>query len=551
MKAVQHKAFLIWVLVIIYHAGFAQNIRVVDLFVDRDFAVSGDTVWYKALINHPKGLPGNIVHVQLTGYNNHFITSVARKSINGWSKGYIIVPDSLKTGVYFLSAWMNRYQLPDETPVILKSLIVYNRFQPSFDRMLVPALHQRQENADFVQQVVIATNKPVYKPRDRVKATIDLSELHNAGVSEVVLRAALVQDLAIKHGGRYMSATVSSPAEDPSIDETDGILISGRVLDPETGHPAANVLVYLSVTDAPAHFDYCYSGKDGFFHFYFKDAEGRGQVVLQAVSGENKPWKVIIEKNQLLFKKNPESEVLVLSNDQGKFAEVLVKNAFYRRVFAGNEIPERDTFFMPPRFDIPIYGPGFREVTPAEFQYLPDFHEISRELLPGVQFRKREEEITIRLLNQKARLIFNSEPLRLISGIPVFDNRLLANLNTKDIEKIHYVTEDRVYGSLRFNGVLAVFHKERPEQWLVQQPGMYIFDARFLQPSQNNDVLQEHPAVHIPDLRTVYLWQQANTGAPVTIEFLLSDLRGEVEISVEGITPDGQIRRTSKTVSIK
>jgi hypothetical protein len=331
----------------------------------------------------------------------------------------------------------------------------------------------------------------------------------------------------------------------------DGIIFSGRTLDPETGGPAVNVLVYMSVTDDPTYFDYCYSGQDGYFHFYLKDAEGRGQIVLQAVSAEGKPWEVMIEKNQLLFKESPETEMLVLNNDKGLFIEGLVKNAFYKRMFAGNKIHESDTFFMPPRFDIPFYGPDYREVFPGEYQYLPNFQEISRELLHGVQFRKREDEPTIRIFNQNAQSFFDREPLRLISGIPVFDNRLLESLHTNDIEKIQYVTEDRVFGSLRFSGVLAVYHRESPEQWLVQQPGMHIFDAGFLQPSYKNHHSPLHDSHHIPDFRTVYYWQQAGTGAPVKFEFLLSDLRGDVEISVEGITPDGQIRKTSKTISVK
>jgi hypothetical protein len=51
MKTVQHKAFLLLILVATFLPAFSQTGRVVDLFADRDFAVSGDTVWYKTVIN--------------------------------------------------------------------------------------------------------------------------------------------------------------------------------------------------------------------------------------------------------------------------------------------------------------------------------------------------------------------------------------------------------------------------------------------------------------------------------------------------------------------
>ena len=207
---------------------------------------------------------------------------------------------------------------------------------------------------------------------------------------------------------------------------------------------------------------------------------------------------------------------------------------------------------MPARYEVPFYGPPYERVVPADFFDLPNFREISRELLHGVQYRVNDGEITLRLLNEPENIYFKSDPLRMINGIPVFKNQILAGLNSNDIEYIDFVLKERLYGDLNFKGVLSVSLKDKSNSWMTQQPNFFSVSVPCLQPDkqpdyQNSPVQKEN----LPDIRQVNFWQLAKTGENRQIEFYLSDLKGKVEISVEGVTRDNILFKSSKIIEVK
>jgi uncharacterized protein YfaS (alpha-2-macroglobulin family) len=63
---------------LLFFTGFAQtekNGSGLFLFTDRDFCVSGDTIWFKVALKNGES-KSNVVHVQLSDANNHTIASV-------------------------------------------------------------------------------------------------------------------------------------------------------------------------------------------------------------------------------------------------------------------------------------------------------------------------------------------------------------------------------------------------------------------------------------------------------------------------------------------
>jgi hypothetical protein len=127
----------------------------------------------------------------------------------------------------------------------------------------------------------------------------------------------------------------------------------------------------------------------------------------------------------------------------------------------------------------------------------------------------------------------------------------LSSLGTVDIDYIEYVTEDRLFGDIRFPGVLAVYLKE-PYYILNRQPD--VLNVRALPAPAESSYSYNNPEIHmrnIPDFRKVYFRQRVKTSSSHRIEFYLSDVKGKVEISVEGITSDGKIFKISETVEVK
>lgn len=534
------------------HAQLEAGEAQLFLFTDRDYCASGDTVWFKVFLTNGLSEKGNVIHVQLDSPTNNLISTVLKKSQNQWAEGYVFVPDSLATGVYFLSAFLNSQRSNQNLEAGSKSLFVYNRFANDISEMKIPSGGQKIMSKNVGTGVEIKINRNEFLPREKVTVRVNCSEWNKQGIKNAVVKAAKIDELAAEAGGTFTVNLISRNPEIPSATEKDGFVINGKVTDSETGDPIAGVLVLLSIVAEPPYFDYSVSGEDGGFYFYLKNAEGVPNAVLQAVVENGREYSIQLGENYLMRSRSFPMVQKTLTPKQTDFISTVVNGSFLSRLFKNNYVVQSDSFYMPARFTIPFYGKPGDHVVPAEFIDLPDFREISRELLPGVQYREKDGEITFRLLNEIGEEFFDVEPLRLINGIPVFKNHLFTSLKSTEIDYVDVVKQQRMFGDLIFNGVLAVSLKDKSNLWLAQQTNIFQFPVQCLQ-ADKIPLYIEKPNIgaNIPDVRQVYFWKIMDTAAPETFDFFLSDITGKIEVSVEGINDKNEFEKYAKIIVVK
>ena len=183
---------------------------------------------------------------------------------------------------------------------------------------------------------------------------------------------------------------------------------------------------------------------------------------------------------------------------------------------------------------------------------MPNFKEISRELIPGFQYRTRNDGVTFRLINTKQNKFFDDEPMRLLNGVPVFKNSLFTNLKSTDISKIEIIQDERIFGDLRFKGIIAVSLYDKSNNWMTQQPGIKQISIDCLQLDKRpNYIGLKSESTNLPDIRQVYFWEKMTPENLQNLTFNLSDLKGNVEISLEGYTDENVYFRTSKIIKVK
>ena len=529
----------------------ATNHSRLFLFADRDYCISGDTVLFKVEIRNGWSQNSNVVHVQLQSGKSGLITDVKKKSTGNWAEGFIHVPDSLSTGVYFLSAFLNSQRDSSGWETVNKTLFVYNRFDEEITQLQVPVADNKIEEKQFENLISVTGGKEIFAPREIVKVELGLDIIDTSSVKNVVVRATHLDEISSQTGGRFISLATSSKPSIPVIDEKDGFLLSGKVTDAISGKPAEKVVVLLSLYGEMPYLDYYFTAEDGNFHFFLKNAFGVANVVLQAVAKDDREFNLQLDKNYMVSKK-VQFHSRILTPGQSDFIGNAIEGVFFKKIFGNSYAVENDTFYMPARFEYPFYGKPYDRVLPADFFDLPDFREISRELLHGVQYRVNDGEVTLRLLNEPENIYFKSDPLRLINSIPVFKNRLFANFDSNDIEYIDLVLKERLFGDLNFKGVLSVSLKDKSNAWMSQQPNFFRIAVPCLQPDKQPGYLGKHvEKENLPDFRQVNFWQLTEAGEKQWVEFTLSDLKGKVEISVEGVTEDDTIFKTSKIIEVK
>ena len=532
-------------------SGHSQDNKMRDLqpvlFTDRDYCVSGDTLWFKVWIPEKLEEKSNVVHVQLDANNDNVISDVAVKSEQGWAEGYIHVPDSLSSGLYFVTSFLNNQRSLTEPEVLGSTLFVYNRFEESIFEMAVPEKSAFEKYANVDDDVQILTNQTVYKERGKVEGRVNIG---SEKIAQAVVRAKMVDPLSYENGGRVKYAITIVNSEIPDFNEKDGILISGNVTDKQNNRKKG-ILVLLSISDDPPYFDYCVTGQEGDFHFYLKNATGTASVILQTVSGNEQELIIRSSGNVVQRVEKVPLTSKILTVDEAGYISDVIKGSFISKLFSQPSVTSKKYFEMPLRFEIPFYGPPSKRIVPDEFINLPDFREISRELLPGVQYRVRNNEVSFRMINLSQKMLFETEPLRLLNGIPVFKNNLFTSLKSTDIEYIDLVQSERVFGDLIFQGIMAVSLYDKSNQWAAFQPNIYRLEIQCLQPErEHNDSWPKVKSLSVPDMRQVFLWDVMEKGTH-TFSFDLSDIKGSVEIAVEGITTDNRVFKTSKIIEVK
>jgi len=238
---------------------------------------------------------------------------------------------------------------------------------------------------------------------------------------------------------------------------------------------------------------------------------------------------------------------------QQKQIESLVDAASYHRIFYGIDLAEESHFSMPAKFRYPFYGQPARTIVPDLFVDLPNFKEISRELLHGIHYREKEEGAFLRMSGDGEQQTFKDEPLKLFDGVPVFDPRIFSEMGTADIKKVDAIFSERLFGDLVFQGVIAVYSKNPNLSWVEHAPGLFQFNYAFLQPEKNWDYEKGSTSNEkLPDMRTVFL--RKHLGIPDkenVIRFQTSDIKGTMEINVISIYRDNKVFVTSQKLEIK
>ncbi len=190
--------------------------------------------------------------------------------------------------------------------------------------------------------------------------------------------------------------------------------------------------------------------------------------------------------------------------------------------------------------DYPFYGVPSEVIHPDLFIDLPDFTEISRELLPGVKFRAYNRIPTMQILNPATQNYFTDQPLVLLNGIPVQDLNVIKNLSSKDIDRIELCRSERFYGNLSFQGVVAIYSAKKDYKQSSADDLVNL----------NMDAVQPDASVNAPgelspnepDLRKILLWKpNIRPDQTISIDFRTSDLKGNYVLIVRGRTRNGTL----------
>ncbi len=539
----------IWSLIFVLVFAWASRAQdKVHLIPDRTSCVSGDTVWFNAIVSN--ALPdnsGNVIHVQLDNLANNHITRVSLICKKNNAEGYLHIPDSLSTGVYVLKAFTNLQKSDPKTIIHQRFITVYNRFETVVNLLNVP---QKPAN-DFETDQRISIQSQTSSEQE-MEIEVGVPEQLKNNAAQLIVTARLADPIADPLGEGFNDAAIDSEAKAfMAVKENKGVIITGKIFSKETGLPKAGSTVLFSVSDTLPHFDYCIADEAGRFYFYLRNAVGTGNLVFQELT--DNPEDTGIELDQNYITTSPiANEEQILTNEQRTYAADIIKASYIDKFFNRSRGVALDTFSLQKDFQDSFYGPPTKTYYPELFIDLDDFTEISREILRGVQYRTRKDEVTIRLIDYGTQSMFSTEPFKLLDGVPVFDPTVFSDMGTTAIKKVDAVFYKRYFGDLNFSGVLAVYSNNPTLSWVESMPGMNLIRYACLQPERNWNLSSHNSRYsHIPDFQKVVLRQRIENIAETNrFSFDLPDISGDLIIEVIAVTKDNEIVQSRKRIKI-
>ena len=525
------RQFIIWLLLFVAFPGKTQESKFFSLFTDRDLYTSGETLLLK--IFAPENESSGIVHIDLINTSGIKIVEINKKITDHQADGFIYLPDSLSSGCYLLCT-----STRNNPTLTFNEIYICNRFTGipeggsairSSETRTVPEKEANDLQIDGIDKT--------RQTRSKAQATI---HLQGKLLSQIKgnLSVSIAETTSGYNSGSFLKSI--SPKEDQLI-EKDGVILEGFVKDLKTGEPFKNGIVFLSIPDSIPRFNFYRTGADGRFNFQFDNYYGKIPVVIQGLDPERKRLlKIVLNQPDSIPGSMFSFENWTVPPELRKITGQNIDAITYRKIFNQQEItiqpgsrPKADPY--------PFYGVPTEVVDPHPFIDLPDFTEISRELLPGVKFRAYNRFPTLQVINSPLHSFFDDPPLLLIDGIPIHDLNTIKNLGSKDIDRVEICLNERFYGDLAFPGVVAIYTSKSNFSRIVESDDLIKFNLDVIQPAAQLNIPSEKQQ-NEPDFRKVLLWVPSlKPEETVILDFETSDIRGSFKLMVHGTTSDGSV----------
>ncbi len=538
------KIIIILLFLILYSvAANAQKTPGFGLFTDRDIYVSGETLLAKIYI--PEANSSRIIYLDLVNRYGTRISGVPLEIRNSQADGFLILPDSLSTGNYLLRTYQKHNA---GKQMVMREIWISNRFDEpgkTIEMNRVENLNKIQEKES--NQISIEGIEQQYQINQPFGSNIKINPTFLNEIDGELIVSVAQTDPSFAADAFLLQ----SDSGNDGMPEKRGIILSGIVTDKKTNEAATNITVYLTIPDTVPGFQYYNTKKDGRFYFLLDKYYGSVEAVIQCFG--NTPDQRLKISLDDLFAAAGELPEFRQEPIQETFRNNTVRNidaVTFQKVFAQKQIILNAPVLTNQK-TYPYYGKATETVDPQLFIDLPDFTEISRELLPGVKFRNYNNEPTLQVLNSQLRYFFEEAPLLLIDGIPIRDLNVIKDMGTSDIDRVDICRSERFYGDLRFPGVVAIYTTKSDYPMLSESDQLIRLTLETIQETVS---LAETniPEPNIPDLRQVVYWNpKVKPAENISVKCSISSVQGLYKIIVRGKLKDGTLFFSEKQFEVK
>jgi hypothetical protein len=494
---------------------------------DRDVYIAGDRLYFSLLLTDPSGNTSDYGYITLAGPAGNHICNGFLSFDRNRTNGSIYLADTLTTGVYQLITFTNCMR--NESAYARKNILIINRFDKQYSNFFENVPIEIRESAfpGLVSSIRPEINlaKSAFSQREKFTVILKVPDSETTKAFSLSVRQKAPVSFSLPEEN---VKTMPLANQCYYLPEKTGIVLQGKLLD-ENKKPAENVQVFLSCVDTMANLQHALTGSGGLFRFFLNPYYFGKTIAIKSVNS----FKGIIEIDNK-YSSIPASTLkgIAISGDISQYIENSQKYLTIQKSYKNNWLKEVNPSSMGSGYLPLVYDVAPYVIYPADFTYLPDFMEISREIIPFLKTRGNKDGYVASVINLNMKEYTSTYIF--VDGILIEDVNQIINFDSKILQKIEVIPYTRFIGKLTIPSIVSVITATRETDKL---PWKYpvvkfitdsvMFRSSFIPPDP------ETLSRSIPDYRQLLLWEPSldfRNQNTVAIETCTSDCTGEFEI---------------------
>jgi hypothetical protein len=363
-------------------------------------------------------------------------------------------------------------------------------------------------------------------------------------------------NLMLTHGWRRFQweNLDTSSAAFHFLPDYEGTIIRARVFSRRSGTPLPNRLCYLSAPGEHFYTGNTVSNEQGALSFVTQNVYGSAELALQTDKADSSATFELL---------NAYAPVDSLSKRHfflpEKWRDDLNKR--HLNVQLGNIFATPFVQLLPEKLrrdSTAFYGKPDHDYLLDEYTRFPTMEEVMREIVTEVRVRNEKNSFYFRALNIPYRSFFESAPLVLFDGVPVWNTNKLIAFDPLKIRKIEVVARRFFWNNVLDSGIVSYRTYEGNLAGFEFDPGVVLIDYKGLQLKREFYAPRYETATQLqsrePDRRNVLSWMpfiQDDGSGKKQVSFYTSDVPGRYAIIVQGIDQKGNARKQQTVIEVK
>jgi len=513
---------------------------------DKYLYLAGEPILMKFLTTDAEQIPitfSKVAYVELVADTTARL-QIKVELTNGTGSGQIFLPADMPTGYYRLIAY-TQYMRNEGVDVFFeKNIAVLNTFQSGYKPM-----ENEEHRFSFVEESNSGTfslqpDKATYKLRTRGELILSglPKNIHTLSVSIAGKEFVPVIESNISLFRKNLTKK-STEFSGSFLPEYEGHIVTGKIINIQTG--VDETLLTASIA---------FPTEDGNRFFVGQKSEtGDVRFFTSGISGTKEMVTVVYNADE-------KYSVDILSPFVNRYtpkqmAELYIDSAYYEQVLTRSVALQVFRYFSDNTSGNRNISELYLNIKPTmtylldEYTRFTTMQEVFTEFIIGARFRRNaanKQELSV-YFKRGEFYNYGTMPLVLLDGVPVLDHDVIYNYNPLSVEQINIYYGPYIMGGYHFDGIVELLTYRRLHQDLNLDKSSQIIayegpqlPYRFSTP----DYLEEkNRGNRMPDTRHTLLWNpdvRTNGDASIRLPFDTSDLTGEFQATVEGITKDGE-----------